>query len=280
MTSDPRMVPRDALAGHKVAVSVSESADLLRLGLSDLHLQLTIAELSRAIVIAGGIVVYGGAIEHGFTKIVREEAEKYGNATGAFEHIVPYTEHAAQSPEDLRSYAASLGVKSAVHFLDADGIARSSRDVRTVAHDPDAVDPAVALSAMRSYAADLTSARVVVGGKVSGFAGSMPGIAEEAAATLRANKPLYIAGGFGGAAALVGSILSPDFYQWLPPGLPEDLAPTVRARVEAALEHPQTVDGLSDDERALLAATHRPSDIATHVALGLSRALGAPKEQT
>ncbi|GAA1129684.1 hypothetical protein [Nocardioides aquiterrae] len=280
MNGDPQLVPRDALSGHRVAISVSESADLLRLGLSDLHLQLTIAELSRAIVIAGGVVVYGGAIQEGFTKIVLEETERYGNATGAFEHIVPYTEYATRSPEDLRTYAASLGVKSTVQLLDAEGVPRSVREVSARDDfDPGDLDPTTALSAMRTHTTDIASARVVVGGKVSGFAGSMPGVAEEAAATLRADKPLYVAGGFGGAATLVGSIVTPDLYEWLPPGLPEGLAPEVRRFVESALDLPLGADGLSDEDRALLAATHRPSDIATLVVLGLSRHLGDPEGQ-
>lgn len=280
MSVDPQLVPRDALSGHRIAVSVSESADLRRLGLSDLHLQLTIAELSRAIVIAGGIVVYGGAIQQGFTKIVLEEADRYGNAAGAFEHIVPFTEHATHSPADLRQYVASVGVKSTVHLLDADGVPRSFRGVRTADDDPGKLDPATALSTMRTYATEISSARVVVGGKVSGFAGSMPGVAEEASATLRAGKPLYVAGGFGGAATLVGSILTPDLYRWLPPDLPDGLSREVRQVVESALDLPLGAEGLTDEERALLAVTHRPSDIATLVVLGLSRYLGVSDEQS
>lgn len=186
MNGDPQLVPRNALVGHRIAISVSESADLLRLGLSDLHLQLTIAELSRAIVIAGGIVVYGGAIHQGFTKIVLEETERYGNPAGAFEHVVPHSEHATRSREDRRRYAASLGVKSTVQFLDADGVPRSSLEVRTADGDPGSLDAPTALSAMRGYTTDIASARVVVGGKVSDFAGALPGVAEEAAASLRA----------------------------------------------------------------------------------------------
>lgn len=274
MTGDPHLVPRDALLGRSVAISVSESADLQRLGLSDLHLESTIAELSRSIVIAGGIVVYGGAIHHDFTKIVLEETERYGNAAGAFEHIVPYNEHATRSSEDLRSYAASLGVKSTVQLLDADGVPRSVDDVRTGDDEPAILDRATALSAMRHYTTEIASARVVVGGKVAGFAGSMPGVAEEAAATLRGGKPLYVAGGFGGAAALVGSLVTPDLYQWLPPGLPDDVTDEVRVLVESALDLPLGADGLTDEERAVLAITHRPSDIATLLVLGLSRHLG------
>ena len=45
-----------------------------------------------------------------------------------------------------------------------------------------------------------TSARVVLGGRIEGYLGSMPGIAEEALLTLQAGRPLYLLGGFGGCA--------------------------------------------------------------------------------
>lgn len=276
MNDDPQLVPRDALSGHRIAVSVSDSADLQRLGLSDLHLQLTIAELSRAIVIAGGTVVYGGAIQQGFTKIVLEETERYGTASCTFEHIVPYTEHAARRPEGLRRYADSLGVKSVVRFMDSAGTPRSVRDVHAASDDLGKSDSAASLSAMRTHTSHISSARVVVGGKTHGFAGSMPGVAEEAAATLRAGRPLYVAGGFGGAATVVGTILTPNLYRWLPAGLPSDpndLTSEVRQLVESALDPAPAADGLTEEERSLLAATHRPSDIATLVVLGLSRTI-------
>lgn len=274
MKGDPELVSRDALAGHKIAVSVSESSDLQRLGLSDRHLHLTIAELSRAIVIAGGIVVYAGSINVDFTTIVLEQAERYGHPTGAFEHVVPYTEHVTRTSDELTAYAASLGVKSTLQLLGADGTPRSLRELLDGDRKVDPIDPATALSAMRRYTANITSARVVVGGKVSGFAGSMPGVAEEAAATLSAAKPLYVAGGFGGAATLVGSIVTPDLYNWLPPELPTGIGDDVRELVASAVALPMQSDGLTSADRALLAETHRPSDIATLVVLGLARHLG------
>lgn len=275
MKGDPQLVPRDALVGHKIAISVSESADLQRLGLSERHLELTIAELSRAIAIAGGVVVYAGGINVGFTTVVLEQAERYGHPTGAFQHVVPYSEHATRPVSELTDYAASLGVKSTVELLDADGVPTSVRhgggvDVRGV----DEAGQQQALSAMRRYTAEIATARVVVGGKVFGFAGEMPGVAEEAAATLRAAKPLYVAGGFGGAATLVGSIVAPELYDWLPPELPADVEDGVRERVASVLDLRLPPDGLANPERALLAETHRPSDIATLVVLGLARHLG------
>ncbi|MCW2831862.1 MAG: hypothetical protein JWP31_2554 [Aeromicrobium sp.] len=274
MRGDPQLVPRDALVGHKIVISVSESADLHRLGLSERHLGLTIAELSRAIAIAGGVVVYAGGINVGFTTVVLEQAERYGHPTGAFEHVVPYAEHATRPVSELTDYVASLGVKSTVELLDIDGVPAPVRDVGVVVRKVDAADQQRSLSAMRRYTAEIATARVVVGGKVAGFAGEMPGVAEEAAATLRAAKPLYVAGGFGGAATLVGSIVAPGLYDWLPPELPMDVEDGVRDRVASVLDLRLPPDGLSNPERALLAETHRPSDIATLVVLGLARHLG------
>jgi hypothetical protein len=52
--SEPTLISRDALSGKKVALSVSESADLARLGLTEQHCRLVVAEVGRAIMLAGG----------------------------------------------------------------------------------------------------------------------------------------------------------------------------------------------------------------------------------
>ncbi len=46
-------------------------------------------------------------------------------------------------------------------------------------------------------------ARIVLGGRQSGYIGYMPGILEEAYHSLKSNKPVYLLGGFGGAAKSV-----------------------------------------------------------------------------
>jgi len=46
-------------------------------------------------------------------------------------------------------------------------------------------------------------ARIIMGGKVEGFSGFMPGLFEEALVTLEHNKPLFILGGFGGGAQIL-----------------------------------------------------------------------------
>ena len=43
-------------------------------------------------------------------------------------------------------------------------------------------------------------ARIVLGGRVEGYKGTMPGIAEETRISLEAGQPVFVLGGFGGCA--------------------------------------------------------------------------------
>lgn len=270
MVSDPELVPRNALKGKRIALSVSESSDLARLGLYSAHLELAVAELTRAIVLAGGTVVYGGRIDWGFTSIVLDETERYGSL-GAFEHYVPYSEHSGVAHSDLDAYARGLSVKARVQLIDASGVAREVADVSAASFARGDVDTSDALTSMRKVTSDVSDARVVLGGKVVGFGGAAPGVAEEAALTATLGKPLYIAGGFGGAATLVGRIAHPDLYTWLPGELPAGVATEVEASVSDLLPSRFVEDGLTSSERALLAQTNRPADVATLSILGLSK---------
>jgi SLOG cluster2 len=271
MVNDPELVPRSALKGKRVALSVSESDDLARLGLHSAHLELAVAELTRAIVFAGGIVVYGGSIGWGFTSIVLDEAERYGSSAGAFEHYVPYTEHSGVAQADLDKYARGLSVKARVRLIDATGVAREVADASATSFPRGEVDSSDALTAMRKVTSDVSDARVILGGKVAGFAGAFPGVAEEAALTATRGKPIFIAGGFGGASTLVGRIARPDLYAWLPAELPAGVTPEVEASVSDLLPGQFAEDGLTTNDRALLAQTNRPADVATLSILGLSK---------
>lgn len=79
---EPSIIERNALVGHRIAVSVSESADLARLGLTEYHCRLVVAEVARAIMLAGGIVVYGGNLSaSGYTRILIHEAQRFGRGS-------------------------------------------------------------------------------------------------------------------------------------------------------------------------------------------------------
>jgi hypothetical protein len=53
---------------------------------------------------------------------------------------------------------------------------------------------------MRQRMTNDCAARIVMGGKMEGYSGIFPGIIEEAWRSLQEKKPLYLLGGFGGAA--------------------------------------------------------------------------------
>ena len=53
-----------------------------------------------------------------------------------------------------------------------------------------------------------SDARIVLGGKQSGFFGYLPGIVEETYHSLSANKSVYLLGGFGGATKSITSAIN------------------------------------------------------------------------
>ena len=63
------------------------------------------------------------------------------------------------------------------------------------------------LTVMRQSITACSQARLVLGGKITGFAGLVPGVVEEAWMSLKQGQPLYLAGGFGGAARAVCDVL-------------------------------------------------------------------------
>jgi hypothetical protein len=121
-------------------------------------------------------------------------------------------------------------------------------------------------------------ARILIGGRRDGFQGRVPGLLEEAFISIEIGQPLYLAGGFGGVTADIIRAIGLDGGEWLQPRA--DAAPP-DARLPAALAELSALNkkqdpallanGLSSDEARRLAATHRPSEIAALVSLGLGR---------
>jgi len=268
--SEPTLVTTNALRNVRVAFSVSESADLGRLGLTAAHCDLAVAELVRAVLLAGGDIVYGGRLKPaGFTEILMDEVLTYAEPRKALTLAVPYTEHKSLSREEFSTVDRRLGLTGELVLLDSNGAPTSHRSDGAVLKDP-----ASALSAMRHWVAQHSDARILLGGKLVGYEGRMPGILEEALASIHVGVPLYVAGGFGGAAAALARRFGYDDQEWAPPDWPRGAAagPVVRALEEVvALQGNAANDGLTEQQRAQLASSHRPSDIASLVVLGLSR---------
>lgn len=256
-----------------VGVSVSESPSLPRLGLSEKHLELALGEVARVVLRSGHKLVYGGHLrDDGYTGFLASEVERYGRRTDSpLQLVVGWSEHRRMTLSELRSHRDSLQLFGEVRYLDEQGNEVAADHQRGEAAES-VQEPVSALTALRTYLAERTDARVLIGGKLQGFQGVMPGVLEEATLAVAANQPVYLAGGFGGATgALAAAALRLDsLLGWECDGVPEDTFEHARVAVSSGLPP----NGLSDDQNRRLATTYRPSEVAWLVARGLQKIAG------
>lgn len=277
----PRMelLPADALKDKRLGISVSDSPDLNRLGLLDTHFRMTLGELARTVIIAGGSLYYGGHLQpDGITNFLIEELHRYGRRDRPLKVSLAWTVHRGMSAEQLIEQKQFLGLFGEIYFLSPDGRRLEGRIDEPPISDFTPEDHAQALSGLRTFMTDNTDARIVIGGKREGFEGTMPGIVEEVLLSLEHRHPLYLAGGFGGATLDVIRALRPAYAEWFPP-MEGEAEPDLRLKnglvrigeVVSKMGWDGFENGLSEDENRLLAASYRPSEIAALVGKGLGR---------
>jgi len=134
------------------------------------------------------------------------------------------------------------------------------------------------LTSMRRYMTRNTDGRIFIGGRREGFQGELPGVLEEALIALGVGQPIYLAGGFGGVTTGIIQALGVDDGSWLP-DRPDAAPPDERllnglsmlADIQKRKNWAGLKNGLNDDENRRLAASHRPSEIAALISLGLGR---------
>jgi hypothetical protein len=281
--TEPSLLPPNALTGIAVALSVSDSADLRRLGLTAKHCDLAVSELARAILLAGGTITYGGRLTPaGFTQVLLEEVERFTDGRHALTLCLAEPEHRKYSDTELAELPGRLGMSVRLVCLDSDGtpISPRERPSPTSLKEADTDEArAASYTALRHYLIEHSSARVLVGGQLRSTQGRIPGILEEALLASRAGQPLYVAGGYGGAAACVARALGHDDGTWTPAAYPAgaDGFDDVLEEITRVVRDHQPVDGLTEGERRQLAVTHRPGDIASFVVRGLARRLGSDR---
>lgn len=278
ISDDPDLIPRDALHGVTVGISVSDSADLARLGLDARHAELAIGEITRAILIAGGSIAYGGRLRpSGFTQQLMNEVRRFGIARRSITLYLAFPEHRELSRSDLHSIDRELGTWGRLVTLDQDGSPMSWADSQPESQPLSDAERSAAYSSLRNRMSDEIDGRILVGGQLQGYRGSMPGVLEEAICAVERNQPVYMAAGFGGAAAAAARRLKAGRFDWLPADFPQGAneGPVLAAldRLGGAAELSGweiTRDALTPERRALLSASHRPGEIASLCVGGLA----------
>jgi hypothetical protein len=271
----------DALKNIRVAISVSESADLHRLGFVETHFKLAIGEIARSVLVGGGKLAYGGHLDpNGYTTFLVQELQRYSRRDRPLRICLATQEHRLLPRDELQSKKDDLGLLGEIICLDSNGNPLDWDTAISLPQDGVA-DPTLrqqSLTAMRRYMAQHSNARILIGGRQSGFEGSIPGLIEEAILSLQYEQPLYLAGGFGGVTVDIIKALGVDDGNWLPPKdhqMPRDQH--LENGLEQLSKYPKRKgwkglnNGLTDDENRQLGATHRPTEIAALISLGLGR---------
>lgn len=277
MTSDAGsgLLPLDGLSGSRIALSVSESTDLARLGLSESHFRMALGEIARSVLVAGGKILYGGNLDpNGYSAFLNQELHRYSRRDRPLRICLAWPQHTGMTLSNLRSFKDELGLFGELICLSADGKeidGLTDRDESAT----QVFGSAASLTALREYTTACADARVLIGGKSEGYSGVLPGVLEEALIAAEAGQPCYLAGGFSGMTLEIIRAVNGPWAEWLPKTLNIDRA------TAAALDRLTAIgsnalmgeNGLTEAENARLAATYRPSEIAALISLGLGRRL-------
>lgn len=205
-----------------VALSVSSSEDLGRYGLRTAHLDSILLELSRYLLVAGVRLAYGGHLRaDGYTlrlaDLVRDPIVEQLRGLPSMDQAMP--ELVTYLPWPMLASVrdeARLGPLVEVRRCERPVGIDESMDPSFVAVPEVEVPTGTALhrfawsrglTAMRERQIQEVDARVIVGGKLGRpdgtYLGRMPGVLEEALLGIRAKRPVYLVGAFGGCARLV-----------------------------------------------------------------------------
>ncbi|HKP04434.1 MAG TPA: CHAT domain-containing protein [Chthoniobacterales bacterium] len=199
------------LEGMQVAMSLSDSPDAGGPeGFTAEHAKDATVAIARTLISAGAAIAYGGDFRPGgFTPLLAQLIQNYNQT-------------ATKTAQDLHSYLAAIispgdapeNIPLSIHHLAAspDMAAEAILSPPTKEGEP---PNALYFSDMRRVMEKHIAARVILGGNAdarteaggAGYGGRYPGVVEEAWRSLEIGNPLYVSGGFGGAAAIVADLL-------------------------------------------------------------------------
>lgn len=274
MADEPQTLPEPA-PGFTLGVSISDSADLPQLGLTETHIRMALGEVARATLIAKGRLSYGGHLrDDGYTAFLIHECEKYGTRDRPLTCYIPWSVHRRLTVDEIDAHRRAIGLYGTYVFLDHAGqpIEDPTADRDSEAQEVGGREAADSLTAARGHLTMTCDARLVLGGQRTEFQGHMPGVVEETILAIRSERPVFVAGGFGGAAGDIARVLGLDPDDWLrlPDGSDRpDLRQLVSAVAESAWS--PTDNGLTVEQNQQLAVSYRASEVASLVIHGMTK---------
>lgn len=225
-----RLMKNRDLTGTRIALSLSESTDLRGFGLMPSHLEAAALEISRYLLIRGAILVYGGHLgPKAYTERLGDLVIAHNARDGMpnFERIMNYRGWPLPRVDDAQILTHQDGITIVETPRPADVDAGLNPDfvdaLQFFPADFSAVHRfawARGMTQMRVQQTAEVTARVVLGGsfgptlqrvedgtiKERWYAGRMRGVLEEVWTSLEAGQPVFLLGGFGGAARLAADL--------------------------------------------------------------------------
>ncbi|HYH98958.1 TIR domain-containing protein [Hyalangium sp.] len=207
-----------------ISIGNPEPEELTALGLSEENVREVTIECARYLLAHGARLAYGGNLSPGgFTEQLITLVHRHNRAGGTpyrrLENHLAWHLHQGLS-EDSEDRAMSVQTVRV----------SLPEDLRSSGGEPrppfDAYTRTRCMTAMREHMNSAVHARVVLGGKLVNYSGRWPGIIEEAYLLLKAGKPLFLLGGFGGAAGWLARVVRQEMQEVpvLPQARQQDLA--------------------------------------------------------
>ena len=197
--------------GLQVALSLSNNSPDVDgpEGFSRNHVVDATVYLARSLISAGAHIAYGGDFRQGgFTEILGSLISAYRDTAGGNKILHSYLGapiRLLDAPGDLAFNAYHMGRPPM----------RDQSELPDWNEENPAAPAGMYFSDMRRFMVKQTQARVVLAGKTlpkianvnpEGYGGRFPGVIEEAWRALQVGQPLYVVGGFGGAARIVADL--------------------------------------------------------------------------
>ena len=206
------MTPPDLSPPRNIGISISESPDMQYFGFTDGHLKDAMAGFAIHLLASGANLAYGGDLrDRGFTRLIFDLVLRYRPHREKVPPVANYLAwpvHATMTAKDIRALDEELQGFARLVLVGLDGSTMSCDGHRSVQPDTMNQDKwCVGLTAMRELMREQTDARLVLGGKLEGYKGAMPGIAEEALLAIGAKQPVFLIGAFGGCARDIAETL-------------------------------------------------------------------------
>jgi len=182
----------------KIAISISESKDLPNHGLSIEHMHMLMVELARYLFIKDNTLLYGGDLgyrsEFNFTLVLVNLLKSYNTNYNEQKKIINFA---------VKPFSKFIDTKIKTQYLDVIDFQEIGEDCELTEIEKVAKN----LTEMREKVTKEMDIKIAVGGKITGYSGFYPGILEEVYLSIKAEKPTYLIGGFGGITKKIIDLL-------------------------------------------------------------------------